>query len=165
MAYGLNSTRSDGPSKRASAAIVPDKDLKTQYVDQSQPIRICAPSCSRHKIFRCLFDDADLAKSGHIENRQNLTNGINYWPVLGWGDGFAVFSGGGEPGFFGEFEFSQGRFRRLAKRGAGFQVGDVGDVTAIGFAVENIDVVVFHDGLSSNCRLYASTNLRSWRIW
>ena len=79
-----------------------------------------------------------------------LDGGVNDRPIFWLRNGLAVLSSGSEPGFLGKLDFLQCRLRRLAERRASFQVRDVSDISAIGIAVKNVDVVIFHDGSSSN---------------
>ena len=63
-------------------------------------------------------------------------------------DRLASGAGRLDPGGLGLFELGQG-FRGCAPDGGALtQIGNVGDVTQIFFAIENIDVLVFHDSSS-----------------
>jgi hypothetical protein len=56
---------------------------------------------------------------------------------------------GDRPGLFGDFDLCEGLFGSLAEGGAGLEVGEVGDVAAVLFALEDVDVVVLHAGSGS----------------
>ena len=64
--------------------------------------------------------------------------------VFGFGDRFSLFTGGLEPGFFGDLDLFEGFFGGIGAGGTGVEIGDVGDITAVGVAVEDVNMIVFH---------------------
>src|SRR3972149_6670366 len=69
-----------------------------------------------------------------------------------------------QPSRLGALELRQRLLRCLAEGRARLKVRDVGDVAAVLFAVEDVDVIVAHES-SPNCRLYRSISRSSCRIW
>jgi hypothetical protein len=59
-------------------------------------------------------------------------------------NGLAGRAGGFEPGGLGPLNLGQCLFGGLPEGGAGFEIGDVGDVAAVLLTVEYVDVVVGH---------------------
>src|SRR5262245_43803730 len=94
----------------------------------------------------------------------SLSELVDDRPVARLGNRFAALLGGLEPGRLGDLHFANSLFGSLAAGGAEPQVRNVGDVAAILFAVEAIDVVVFYSS-SLSWRLYCSTNSRNCLIW
>lgn len=69
---------------------------------------------------------------------------VNGGAVTGLGNGFPAGAAGLQPCSFCNLHFAQRLLGSAAKGGAGFQVGDVGDVAAVLLAVKQVDMVVAH---------------------
>src|SRR5208337_1684313 len=93
----------------------------------------------------------------------NLGQLINDWLKRRWRNWLAFGSSSLHPGGFGSENFRQSLFRTFAESGAVGKIGNVRNVAAVFFAVENVDVVVFHSSPPKE-RLYRSTvDLKSTR--
>src|SRR3989338_9313768 len=85
---------------------------------------------------------------------------VNHWSETGFGDCLLGLASSFQPRSLSNLDLSQRLLRRFPESGASLKIRNVGDVSAVLFAVKNIDVVVFHSS-SSNLRSYRSTNLRN----
>ena len=69
---------------------------------------------------------------------------IDSGSVFGFGDGSSFVASGFDPGFFGDLDLLEGFFGGIGKGRTGVEVGDVGDVAAVGVAIEDVNMIVFH---------------------
>src|SRR5208337_1292890 len=86
----------------------------------------------------------------------NLGQLINDWLKRRWRNWLAFGSSSLHPGGFGSENFRQSLFRTFAESGAVGKIRNVRNVAAVFFAVENVDVIVFHSSPPRD-RLYRST--------
>lgn len=67
---------------------------------------------------------------------------IDHRTIVRLGDWVPLLLCNGQPGLLGLLNLSQRCLRRLTKGRAEMQVGNVGDISTILFAVEGVDVVI-----------------------
>src|SRR3990172_5708840 len=89
--------------------------------------------------------------------RAALVDALIYGRLVGrLRDRFALFASDIYPQISGNLHFSKGVFGRGAELGAKWEIGSIGNVCCVLFAVEDVDVVVLHSR-SSRVSLAVST--------
>ena len=89
---------------------------------------------------------------------------INRRSVLGLGNGLSRLSRSFEPCVLGDLDLVYRFFGRVSDGGAKFEIGDIGDVSVVFFAVEHVDVVGIHCSFR-RLRPCRSTSFRSCLVW
>src|SRR5713101_586926 len=84
---------------------------------------------------------------------------IDGWPVPWPGNRFPFSTGRFKPGRFGKLDFTDSFRGSRAESRTKLEVRNVGDVAAILFTIENVDMIVFHAS-SPRSRLYGSQTLQ-----
>src|SRR3972149_4275879 len=80
--------------------------------------------------------------------RRSTSGLVNHRPIT-WGrDRLSCLAGRFQPCFLGKLQLSQRLLGCLAERGAGLQVRNIGNISAILIAIEDVDMVVAHGSSS-----------------
>src|SRR5713226_961992 len=93
-----------------------------------------------------------------ILSRSNL---INDWLVSGQGDRFAFSLRSRKPGFFSDQDFSKSLLRSITEGRAILQIRDIGNISFVFLAVEDVNVIIFHDYLHPREQIVLAFDIRT----